>query len=68
LGEANWTVRLVGLGQLARLDHLRELLHLDGGTRLLLFSRTGFTRDLEREAARRNEVELVSLDRLYSGS
>jgi len=35
--------------------------------RLLLFSRAGFEPDLVTEADRARDVELVDMDRLYSG-
>jgi hypothetical protein len=36
--------------------------------RLMLFSRSGFSADLRDTAVKRNDVELVDLDRLYHGS
>jgi hypothetical protein len=35
--------------------------------RLLLFARSGFSTELEQEARRRRDVELVDLERLYDG-
>jgi hypothetical protein len=35
--------------------------------RLLLFSRSGFAPELQREGAARGDIELVDLDRLYNG-
>lgn len=70
LGEAKWHSRPVDVAELRRLEHLRDLLGTAGttvGTRLLLFSRKGFTADVEREASARGDVELVDLARLYSG-
>jgi AAA+ ATPase superfamily predicted ATPase len=46
------------LGEMARVD----------GAKLLVFSRSGFERDLLAVAADRNDVELVDLERLYQGS
>lgn len=70
IGEAKWSRRPVGVQELYRLEHLRELLlerdDLDASAaRILLFS-PRFTRDL-RDRARRGNVELVDLERLYHG-
>ncbi|WP_007025543.1 AAA family ATPase [Saccharomonospora iraqiensis] len=70
LGEAKARDRRPGLAELARLDHIRDLLtgsgHDASEAVLGLFSTTGFTDDLVAEAARRGEgVLLVGLDRLY---
>lgn len=70
IGEAKSTGRLVGQSELARLDHLRELIPPDrvpSDLRLLLFSRSGFTTELRAAASARPGVELVGLDRLYHG-
>jgi hypothetical protein len=37
------------------------------GTKLPLFSRKGFTAELNNEAAGRADVELIGLDRRYTG-
>jgi AAA+ ATPase superfamily predicted ATPase len=71
IGEAKATERLVGDGVLERLEHIRSLLPVDRGSadaRLLLFSRSGFTREVQRTAERRSDVELVDLDRIYHGT
>lgn len=69
LGEAKWRDHAMDMGQLERLRHIRELVTTaTGPPRLLLFSRSGFTDDLVREAGRSPGVELVDLERLYSGS
>ncbi len=70
IGEAKASERPRTLADLARLDRLR--LHLTtradvGGTKLLLFGRSGFDPDLVQLAARRPDVELVDLRRLYEG-
>lgn len=56
---------------LARLDRLRALLLADGAdcadARLLLFGRSGFSPELRRAAAARGDVELVDLERIYTG-
>jgi hypothetical protein len=70
IGEAKARAALVGADELARLDHLRGLLPPDAVPvlpKLLLFSRSGFTADLKRRAAARDDVELVDLPRLYHG-
>ncbi|HEY8472551.1 MAG TPA: ATP-binding protein [Natronosporangium sp.] len=71
IGEVKSTTGKVDGDQLARLEHLRELLPADrlaGPPRLLLFSRGGFTKPLQRTAASRDDVELVDMRRLYHGS
>ena len=68
LGEAKWRSDAVGLDQLTRLEHLRALMRLPADVKLLLFSRAGFVEALHTEAARRGDVELVDLTRLYAGS
>lgn len=67
LGEAKWRTDAVQLDELARLEHLRELLNAAPGTKLLLFSRAGFTKALTDVAPTRDDVELVDLARLYHG-
>jgi hypothetical protein len=71
IGEAKAGAQQRGPGDLARLDRLRHLLAgraMIESTRLLLFSRGGFTNELVAEARRRGDVELVDLARLYGGS
>ncbi|MFN2496235.1 MAG: ATP-binding protein [Pseudonocardiaceae bacterium] len=68
IGEVKSTVRPISVTTITRLDHLRDLLpdsQVVAPPRLLLFSRAGFTADTLRAAARRHDVELVDLDRLY---
>lgn len=72
IGEARWSARPIGLGELERLERIRGLMaergQADGaGTRLLLFGAHGFTAALTRRAADRPDVELVDLERLYAG-
>jgi len=70
IGEVKATTRLVGEGELARLEHLRTLVPAELAARpprLLLVSRSGFTAGLRRAAADRSDCELVDLDRLYRG-
>lgn len=70
IGEVKWSEQ-VGVGHIARLERVRELLRarsgLDAaGARLLLASGTGFADDLV--AADRADVILVDLHRLYHAS
>ena len=69
LGEAKLGTT-VGIGQLERLRRARDLIartdHQAAGARLLLFSGAGFTPDLTRSAPHEG-VELIGLDRLYTG-
>jgi uncharacterized protein len=70
IGEAKDTNAPVDIRQLRRLEHLRGMLpasRVEQLPKLLLFSRTGFTPDLADESARRPDIELVGLDRLYQG-
>ncbi len=68
LGEAKWRHGAVGIAELDRLHHLRQLVPgADQSTRLAVFSRSGFTPALVRRAASATDVELVDLDRLYRG-
>jgi AAA+ ATPase superfamily predicted ATPase len=70
IGEAKDTNAPVDIRQLRRLEHLRGMLpagRVEQLPKLLLFSRTGFTPDLADESARRPDIELVGLDRLYRG-
>lgn len=68
LGEAKWRAGTVGPDQLARLEHLRALMALPPTTKLLLFARAGFTQEVHEAGERRDDVELVDLPRLYTGS
>ncbi|MFC4012299.1 hypothetical protein ACFOY2_34045 [Nonomuraea purpurea] len=70
IGEAKGTLAPVDVSQLHRLEHLRELLpaaRVDERPKLLLFGRSGFADDLVAAARGRADVELVDLDRMYSG-
>ncbi|GAA0387373.1 ATPase AAA [Acrocarpospora corrugata] len=71
IGEAKGTRAPMDLSQLGRLEHLRGLLpdgKIDGTVKLLLFGRGGFTRELRDLALGRSDVELIDLDRLYTGA
>lgn len=72
IGEAKWNDTM-GLGHLRRLEHIRALLRAKDGvrvqhTRLFCYSGAGFTDELRRIAAEDHTVQLVDLDRLYSGA
>lgn len=70
LGEATCTGKQRPPADLARLQHIRDLLVERGWdakeARLVLFSRTGFSPDL-RAAAATGGVHLVDLDDMYGG-
>ena len=66
IGEAKWRSEPVGLRELERLRHVRGVMNRPAA-RLLLFSRAGFEPDLVTEAHPARDVELVDMDRLYSG-
>lgn len=72
LGEAKASASPRGVADLARLDRVRSLLVARGvdasQARLLLFGRSGFDTDLAALAAARPDVELVDLERMWSGS
>ncbi len=76
IGEAKWRTAPVDVDvdELTRLRHIRSVLPssvLPGSpddVKLLLFSRAGFTPALTVAAAAAPDVELVDLDRLYTGS
>ncbi|HUC57000.1 MAG TPA: ATP-binding protein [Streptosporangiaceae bacterium] len=69
LGEAKATIQPRGVGDLARLEHIRSLLtaggHPSDDARLALFSLHGFRADLERTASERDDIVLVNLKALY---
>ncbi|MGH3662622.1 MAG: AAA family ATPase, partial [Micromonosporaceae bacterium] len=68
--EAKSNTEPVDGAELVRLEHLRELLppeRVAAEPTLLLFSRTGFTRELLSAAKQRPDVQLADLNRLYHG-
>jgi len=71
LGEAKFGTRPIGIDALARLERAREILTTRGHTgslKLVLFSAGGFNTELVSSAQRRPDLELVDLERLYTGS
>lgn len=72
LGEAKHTTQRRTLGDLGRLERIRQLVAEKEPTaaeaKLLVFSASGFDRNLLDAADDRPDVELVDLDRLYNGS
>jgi DNA-binding transcriptional ArsR family regulator len=71
IGEAKLQAQRAGRGVLARLEHARDLLGhrtaIDPEAKLVVFSASGFDRELQATAHRRRDVELVDLERLYRG-
>lgn len=71
IGEAKHTARARTIADLDRLEQIRTLLTNRGQatstTRLLLFSASGFDRNLTAVAERRDDLELIDLERLYEG-
>ncbi len=68
IGEAKWQSKPIGLSELDRLRHLRQLLPVDApNVKVILFSRSGFTDELRRAAEAAADVELVDTQRLYTG-
>jgi AAA+ ATPase superfamily predicted ATPase len=71
IGEAKGLTTKIGEAELHRLEHLRGLLPAHAVQRtpkLLVFSRSGFTKELVAVAGNRADVELVDRGRLFSGS
>jgi AAA+ ATPase superfamily predicted ATPase len=73
IGEAKGAVKPRTLSDLERLDRCVELLvarpdvSVATSARRLVFSLAGFDDELRRAAARRDDVELVDIERLYDG-
>ena len=70
LGEAKGGIGLRTTADLRKLERGRDLLAERADVtdaRLLLFARGGFGPELLSEAASRQDVELIDLDRLYAG-
>ena len=75
LGEAKSGRHPRGVTDLQRLERSRDVVAATRGDRfsvdapkLLLFSRSGFDRELRDAASHRADVELIDLDRIYHGS
>lgn len=71
IGEAKAGDDKRTLSDLNRLDRLRSELATRADvtrTKLLLFGRSGFRRDLKTAAGQRADVELIDLERLYKGT
>jgi hypothetical protein len=71
IGEAKGTSSPMDVPHLERLEHLRGLLpgaKINGLPKLLLFARSGCTPALAGSAAKRADIELIDLHRLYRGS
>ena len=66
IGEAKWRSAPMDTSHLERLIHVRDLLDVTS-TRLLCFSKSGFTPALVSTARDRSDVELVDLTRIYDG-
>ena len=71
LGEAKHSKAKRTPADLARLEHIRSLVTAKDpsaeSARLLLFSASGFEGNLTQQVAARNDVELINLERLYTG-
>ena len=71
LGEAKHTRVKRTPADLRRLEHLRDLATVrnpsSAEAKLLLFSASGFERNLANEATRRDDIELIDLERIYNG-
>ncbi len=71
LGEAKHTKTKRTIADLRRLERIRELVavrHTSArAAGLLLFSASGFDRNLNAEAHARGDVELIDLERMYTG-
>lgn len=72
IGEAKYTTAKRTLADLHRLEHIRTLLAPKQPTaataRLLLFAGHGFDQRLTNEADQRSDIELIDLERLYTGT
>jgi Restriction endonuclease len=66
IGEVKATASRTGVQVLERLDAAAA--KIDPGVMRLLVSISGFTSDLERAAAKRKDVQLVDVHRLYHGA
>ena len=71
IGEAKHSVRPRTVADLTRLEHIRSMLidrsEATTDTKLMLFAASGFDHNLTATAETRGDIELVDLDRMYSG-
>ena len=71
IGEAKHTRAKRTPADLTRLEHIRDLIAIKQpsaqSARLLLFSANGFDRNLSNQSASRDDVELIDLERIYTG-
>lgn len=71
IGEAKHTNAKRSVGELERLERIRNLVAAKQpsaeSARLLLFSAMGFERNLTNHVMARDDVELIDLERIYSG-
>ena len=71
IGEAKFRTAPPGLDVLDRLEKILGLIKTRAateGTKLAIFSATGFSTDLVRVARQHDNLELVDLERLYTGN
>ena len=71
-GECKFTSNPVSEGVLTTLERTTEHVRwtdmpTDGETQYVIFSRSGYTEDLKRKAAERDDVELFTLDEILYG-
>jgi len=66
-GECKWRNEPAGREALESLVTRSLLLRRYAARRYMIFSKSGFTEALVREAEKRGDVELVSLDKLFDG-
>jgi len=64
-GECKWRNELMGIGVLDELIEKSESFKQYKNKYYMLFSKSGFTKELEEAAAKMSDVELVDLNKLY---
>jgi AAA+ ATPase superfamily predicted ATPase len=70
IGEVKSTNKQVDVNAVRRLEHIRDLLpanRVKEPPALLLFSRSGFTKELHSFAGNRSDIQPIDLPRLYAG-
>lgn len=65
-GECKWRNELTGIGVLNELIEKSKLFKQYKNKYYILFSKSGFTKELEETAAKRNNTYLVDLKKLYT--